>query len=448
MRPAVLRQRTSPSSPVPRGRPRGWRVYPRHRLDLGFRHLLFALAACLWPSGWKRADRRIERELRTGDAVVCLSLRSAFDLLLAALALPPGSEVALSAVTHPDMARILERHGLVPVPVDLDIATLAPRVDALERAITPATRAVLVAHLFGGRVDLDPILELAGRRNLLVLEDCAQSFAGPGERGDERAAASLFSFGAIKTCPALGGAVAHVRLPGVAARMRELHAAWPRQPRREYLARTLRFLGLHVLEKPPLYGVFVRLGAAAGLDTDALVNGAVHALRPPSSADEREFEEWLRRRPSTPLLLMLCRRLRSFDADRLRRRAARGDELARRLPAGLVHPGSLARARTHWVFPVVTRDPRALVRALSAAGFDAARATTSITAVEPPAGSESAAPEASSRLMENVVFLPAYPELPQAAVERLVEALADADADADRHADPGRDPGADEAGAG
>ena len=404
-------------------------MYPRHRLELGFQHLLFALAACLFARRPEQARRRIEDEIGTTDAVVCLSLRSGFELLLDALALPSGSEVLVSAVTHPDMARILERHGLVPVPIDLDVATLAPRLELMESAVTPRTRAVLVAHLFGGRVDLDPIAELAARRGLLLLEDCAQSFADPDERGDERAAASLFSFGAIKTCPALGGAIVSVRLPGVARRMRELHAGWPRQPRREYLARTLRFFGLRLLEEPAAYGLFVRLGAAAGFDTDALVNGAVHALRPPSGADASAFERWLRRRPSTPLLVVLGRRLCTFDSGRLRRRAALGNELARRLPAGLVHPGAQARAKTHWVFPVVTRDPPALVRALAAAGFDATRATTSITAIEPPAGSEAAAPEVAATLMQDVVFLPAYPELPRAAVERLVEALAEADAD-------------------
>ena len=65
------------------------------------------------------------------EQLVCLSVRSGFDLLLQALALPAGSEILVSAVTHPDMVNIIERHDLRAVPVDLDLATLAPRAEAI-----------------------------------------------------------------------------------------------------------------------------------------------------------------------------------------------------------------------------------------------------------------------------------------------------------------------------
>jgi len=73
---------------------------------------------------------------------VCLSVRSGFDALLAALALPAGAEVLTSALTIRDMTRIIEAHGLVPVPVDLDMRRLAVRPEDLARAATPRTRAV------------------------------------------------------------------------------------------------------------------------------------------------------------------------------------------------------------------------------------------------------------------------------------------------------------------
>ena len=57
---------------------------------------------------------------------VFLSVRTALDLLLEAWALPRGSEVLMSAVTIPDMVAIVRHHGLVPVPVDLDMRRLAP----------------------------------------------------------------------------------------------------------------------------------------------------------------------------------------------------------------------------------------------------------------------------------------------------------------------------------
>jgi perosamine synthetase len=413
-----------PARRTARSRPRAaWRVHPRHRLDLCAADLGTALLACLLARDGERREREVEATFGPG-AVVCASLRSAFELLLDTLALEPGAEVLVSAVTHPDMPRILHRHGLVPVPVDLDPATLAPVPELLERAVTPRTRAILVAHLFGAGADLDAAAAAARRHGLLLLEDRAQLFLGQEDRGDGRADVSLFSFGAIKTAPALGGGVLLARDPELARQARALRAAWPRQPRGDYLRRTLRFAGLHALANPWLYGAFVHAGAATGRDVDALVNGSVRGLRPPAEGDEEAFERWLRRRPAAPLLALLARRLRTFDSDRLRRRAELGDRLAAALPPGLSHPGDGARRRTHWVFPVVAADPQRLVAALARAGFDATRATTSITAVGAPP------PPAAVTLMRDVVFVPAYPELGERAVRRLEAALAAAAAEA------------------
>src|SRR5918997_7215245 len=95
-----------------------------------------------------------------------------------------GGEVLVSAVTHPDMVRIIEGHGLRAVPVDLDTTTLEPRIKLLQRALSPRTRTVLVAHLFGSRFDLDPIAAFARRHRLLLVEDCAQTFRGTWDPGD------------------------------------------------------------------------------------------------------------------------------------------------------------------------------------------------------------------------------------------------------------------------
>ena len=67
------------------------------------------------------------------EAIVFLSVRTGWDLLLTALALPAGSEVVTSAVTIPDMVRIIEHHGLTPVPVDVDAVGLEIDLEQLER---------------------------------------------------------------------------------------------------------------------------------------------------------------------------------------------------------------------------------------------------------------------------------------------------------------------------
>jgi dTDP-4-amino-4,6-dideoxygalactose transaminase len=398
-------------------------VYPRHRLDLKPRDLAYAAAVCVWAHDPDRLAGEIERDA-SGERLVCFSVRSAFELLLDALDFEPGSEILMSAITHPDMARIVERHGLVAVPVDLDLETLQPRAELLERAATPRTRMLVVAHLFGARVDLDAAVALCRRLDLLLVEDCAQTLRSPEDSGDPRSDVALFSFGSIKTAPALGGAVACVRDPALLERMRRIQRPWPRQARGEYAKRVSRFLGLLTLGHPLMYEGFVRGGRRFGVDVDALVNRSVHALKPPPAEQRDEFGEWVRRRPSAPLLALLRRRLRRFDRARLRQRGERGERAAQALPSGIFHPGRAASERTHWVFPVACRDPKRAIEKLREAGFDATAATSSIAAMAPPPDRPELEPNDSIDFMEQVVFVPVYPEIPERAFRRLLEALA------------------------
>jgi dTDP-4-amino-4,6-dideoxygalactose transaminase len=394
---------------------------PRLRLDISLGDLLFGFAACL--GAWRRS--REERVLQAwaggDDGLACLSVRSAFDLLLQALALQPGDEVAASALTHPDMIRVLETHGLRALPIDLDPETLAPRPDLLERALTKRTRAVLTAHLFGGRADLEQLAAIARRHGLLLVEDCAQGFRGPENAGDPLADVSLFSFGPIKTATALGGALVRVEDPELRARMRALQETWPVQPRREYAARVVKFVALVLLGRPRAYWLFARALPLLGRDLDTVVNGVVRGFPGP------DFAARIRRRPSVPLLALLERRLRRFDHHRFEGRSRLGEHVAEVLPHSLFHPGGAALDRTHWLFPVVPADRARVIASLRRAGFDAATATSSIAAVTPPPDRPDLTAHAAERTVDGVVFLPVYPELNDREVARLLTAVAEAD---------------------
>jgi dTDP-4-amino-4,6-dideoxygalactose transaminase len=396
--------------------PRKRRLHPRLRLDLSFADLAFAAVAC----GGARRGGREERVLSAWgdpDGLVCLSVRSAFELLLDTLDLPPGDEIVFTAITHPDMVRIAEAHGLIPVPVDLECATLAPTPDALERTITPRSRILVVAHLFGGRVDLAPLVSIARRHKLLVVEDCAQCLRGPHDRGDELADISLFSFGPIKTATALGGGLARVGDGRLAVAMRQRRVEWPVQPRAEYARRVLKFAALCALAQPRVYWLFARLLSVTGRELDGVVSGAVRGF------PKAQLVQQIRRRPSAPLLALLERRLLRFDAERLRSRARAGDCLAAAFPPA---PGADATQSTHWVFPVRSHARGALIAALRRAGFDAATGTSSIAAIPPPEARPDLRAKGCETLMAEVVFLPAYPELGDRELERLGATVAQA----------------------
>jgi perosamine synthetase len=395
------------------------RLFARHRLDIHASHLAFALST-MAESQTDRAATEVERLWSpAGEALACLSVRSGFHLLLTTLELPRGSEVLFSAVTHPDMPRLAEHHGLRVLPIDLDRDTLAPRPELVLRALTPKTRMVVVAHLFGGSVDLSPLAEICRRNGLLLVEDCAQAFRGPGHTGDPRANVSLFSFGSLKTATALGGALATVRDAGLLEHMRLAQARWPVQDRGSHLKRVAQMAAFVALTRPLPYALVAKVSALAGADFDRAVNSSARAFPAGSSAD---LVKRLERRPCAPLLRLFAHRIEHFDHERIAARAAAGDHLAARLPAGL-HIGGAALDHTHWLFPVAAGDPDRVIAAARAAGFDAARRASSVGAIEAPADRPDLEPHEAEAFMSGLVFLPAYPELPDGSLRKLGDVI-------------------------
>jgi dTDP-4-amino-4,6-dideoxygalactose transaminase len=409
-------------------------MYARKRLDIGWLDLAHGLTGSLTRGEEAFSKRRVESWFAANPtsgptnevgaksaapargALCCLSVRTGFDLYLQTLALPRGSEVLMSALTIPDMWRIVEHHGLVPIPVDLDPRTLAPRIDLVRGAATSKTRALVIAHLFGACVPLEPYLALARERGWVLLEDCAQSFTGADSKGHPQADVSMFSFGPIKTAAALAGGVVCVKDPRILAEMRAREAAYPLQSRAQYAQRILKYSGLKAITNPILYRAFVGLCGLAGKDHDRVIQGSVRGFA------GGDFFAKLRRRPSAALCALVARRLAANNSERVARRAERARALVARLGSVVELPAGEAMQHSYWVFTILADDPARLVADLRAAGFDATRAA-SLAVVPAPADRASLDARDARQLLARMVYLPVYPELPARAIEPMADAV-------------------------
>ncbi|MFU8807272.1 MAG: DegT/DnrJ/EryC1/StrS family aminotransferase, partial [Bradymonadaceae bacterium] len=309
-------------------------MYSRKRLDVQWKDVFADPAYLLIPRDRDHYGRAVEsRFAAAGHGLATLSVRTGFDLLLGEMDWPPGSEIIMSAITIPDMPRIVRHHGLVPVPVGVDARLVVPSVDAIREAIGPKTRAIVVAHLFGTRVDLTPIAALAREHGLLLIEDCAQSYDGRPPTAPSVADVSMFSFGTIKTATAFGGAVLVMRDPGLRDAMARTQARYPVASKRKFGLKFAKYLLLMVLTLPWLYGLFARALKFIGKDHDQFIRRSTRGFSGPN------FFEAIRHRPSSPLLGILDRRLRGYDPQRVLDRRACGEELAALLSPGVTYFG-------------------------------------------------------------------------------------------------------------
>jgi len=381
----------------------------RKRLDIGWGDLALGLSACLG------VGRARENAFCDSESLVCLSIRSGFDLLLHTLALPVGSEVLIS-LTIPAMPRILAEHGLVAVPLDVDPSTLAVTAEAVRHAITPRTKAILVAHLFGSRMDMEPVLAAAREHHLFVIEDCAQAFAGPAFKGHAESDVRMFSFGPIKTATAIGGAVLFIRDAALRAKMRERQAAYPQQSRFGYFQRVALFSVFKLLLGPGPYSVIIGASRLSGRNHDEIVTSLGQSFTGP------DFFAKIRHRPCAALERLLSHRLRTYPASRVEERATAGRQVLAALPAGMVL-GEKALEHTFWVFPILTDSREELMRWLWQSGFDAASGATSLCTVEPPPGQPERRARTAEAAMARVLYLPVYAAIPPAERQRLAQAV-------------------------
>ncbi len=100
---------------------------------------------------------------------------TALHLAVAAAGIQPGDEVLVSASTNIATALAVAHNNAIPVPVDSEEDTWNLDLKLIEGLITSKTKAIIPVHLFGHPVDMDALMALATKHNLVVIEDCAES---------------------------------------------------------------------------------------------------------------------------------------------------------------------------------------------------------------------------------------------------------------------------------
>jgi len=404
-------------------------MIPRGRLDIGWHDFIAGSLYCLDPRSREAAQRRVE-ELSTGsEALICLSVRSGLDLFLKAMAYPPGSEILVSAITIQNMVEIIEHHGLAAVPVDMDMENLTVKRDSLVRAISPKSKAVLVAHLFGSRMDLAPVAQVASERGLLLIEDCAQSFSRDGYWGHDDSDFAITSFGPLKTATALGGAVGRVKDAALLQRMKEIQDGHPVQGRWMFFKRVARFALMRALMYPAPFSLFYGACRLRGKNHDDVFSQAIRGFTPAN------FFWKIRHQPSAPLLRLMARRISGKGDSWVRRRTATAEAAIKIMP-GIRRPGRTAANHTHWVLPILSPTPDCLAHHLWGRGFDANRGRWSLYVVPAPTSRPEMHAEEANRVMSEVVYTPVYPVVRQPDIERLARALAEFDSRPGGQPDP------------
>src|SRR5205807_5924296 len=219
----------------------------------------------------KEFEKQFAKYHRMEHAIAASFGRMAFYYILKAFDLPPHSEIIFPALTFWVVPEIARRAGFKPVFVDVDATTFNLNPARIEDAISKNTRVIVPTHLYGQPCEMDEVMRIAEKHNLIVIEDCAQA-AGARYRGRAVGTfgnASFFSFQMLKGVNTYGGGMALMNDPAIAAKVRAQAESEPAQTTGELIKRFAAGVATRSLVSPKGFAWWgFPVGAAASLVTD------------------------------------------------------------------------------------------------------------------------------------------------------------------------------------
>jgi dTDP-4-amino-4,6-dideoxygalactose transaminase len=309
------------------------------------------------------------------EAIAVNSGTSALHLALLAAGIGPGDDVITVPFTFVATAAAIQYAGATPRFVDVDPRTYTMVPDQIERAITPRTKAIMPVHLYGHAADMDPILDVARRRGLVVIEDAAQAHGAEykGRRCGSLGELAGFSFYPGKNLGAYGeGGAVVTGDPALAKKIRLLRA-WGEERRYEHSMKGFNY------RMDGIQGAILRVKLRHLEDW-------TEARRARAADYRRAFRDT---GVGVPIELDGCRHVYHVYAVRLRSRDAARESLQK---AG-IHTG------VHYPIPVHLQP------AYADLGYGAGEFPVSET------------------VASEVLSLPMYPELTTAQIEEVASAL-------------------------
>jgi len=174
-------------------------------------------------------ERRFAKRMGMPHCTAVTSGTAAIHCAVAAVDPEPGDEFITTPITDMGGITPILYQLAIPIFADVDPNTYNITAETIERCISPRTRAIIVTHLFGNPAEMDPIMELARRHNLTVIEDCAQAYEATyrGRRVGTIGDIGCFSLQQGKHITAGEGGLVITRDAAMARRIRLFHdKAW------------------------------------------------------------------------------------------------------------------------------------------------------------------------------------------------------------------------------
>ena len=228
-------------------------------------NMLWALLSALFKSKEKRAalvnkfEKKFAKYIGVEHAISTSSAKTALYLSLQALRARKDDEIIVPAYTVREVIDVIIVLGLVPVFVDINLKDANMDAELIDARISKKTKFILMTHIYGCPCDVEKILEISRKYNLVVVEDAAQACGAEYElkRTGSFGKVAYFSFGSLKNLNTLGGGMIVTNESSIAQVLRKNIKIFFNISNLEILKRLGLVMLLSFLTQPVVFSILV-----------------------------------------------------------------------------------------------------------------------------------------------------------------------------------------------